>query len=103
MFNLKSVPRETGGLVTTWGEFTTVRDCTVAARLLAGQIKNPHIKFTAVEVDGDDPFGREIPILLSPGEHRADTEIVLSDGQIVWLGEVDQILREYATERKGKR
>lgn len=93
MPQLISVPSQNGGSVTAWGEFSTVRDCTVAARLIQEMSPDRERYFSAEPV-GNHNLG-STRILMSPGEYTADIEIVLSDGRIVWLGDVDEVLRKH--------
>jgi hypothetical protein len=97
MYRLTSVPGRNGGLVSTWGEFTSVRDCTVAARLLQ-QVDKRERYFNAESIDRSM---QDVPILMSPGEYTSDIEIVLSDDRTVWLGDVDEVLRKHLDKTVG--
>jgi hypothetical protein len=88
MYALQSVPTPNGGSVTTYGEFSSVRDCTIAARAIQALDPKRERYFSA---RGDNHEDHKI--LMAPGEYTSDVEIVLSDGRVAWLGDVDEVLR----------
>jgi hypothetical protein len=97
MMRLQSVPTRNGGLVTEWGDYSSLRDCTQAARQIH-KLSGREMYFSA-RSDEPDSFDSHM-IALTPGEYQQDTELVLSDGQIVWLGDVDEVLRKHASRKR---
>lgn len=90
MYQLTSVPNSCGGLQTEWGFFSTVRDATEAARIIELVAPVPGRVFDAKDVD----TGGWNRLLLTPPKYSPDVEIALSDGRIVWVGDVDEALRQ---------
>lgn len=80
------------------GQFRSLREAIEAARLIA-----PHSKlegeFSVSEKYGTGRRGaavegRNYRVSLEPAAYFPDQELTLSDGRVVWLGDVDAILRE---------